>query len=93
MKGSEWLNLNMVDPMATLSAARFDIHAKLPAGGSEEQVPQMLQALLVDRFKLAAHREQKEQNVYALVVGQDGSKLEPSPPVVIDHLEKTPTED
>jgi len=84
VKGPEWLNINTVDPtamaMAMLSAARFDIHAKLPAGASEEQVPQMLQVLLVDRFKLAVHREQKEENVYALVVGKNGAKLEPSPP-------------
>jgi uncharacterized protein (TIGR03435 family) len=80
MKGPEWLNVNMTDPMALLSAPRFDIHAKLPAGGSQGQVPEMLQALLTDRFKLAAHHEQKEQNVYALVVGKNGAKLEPSPP-------------
>lgn len=78
MKAPDWLNIN--DPLATISAARFDIHAKLPSGGTEEQVPQMLQALLAERFKLATHREQKEQNVYALVVGKDGPKLEPSPP-------------
>jgi uncharacterized protein (TIGR03435 family) len=39
----------------------------------------MLQALLAERFKMATHREQKEQNVYALVVGKNGAKLEPSP--------------
>ena len=77
MKAPDWLKLN--DPMAALSAVRFDIHAKLPSGGTEEQVPQMLQALLAERFKLATHHEQKEQNVYALVVGKDGPKLEPSP--------------
>jgi len=78
MKGPDWLKVN--DPLAAISAARFDVHAKLPAGGSEDQVPQMLQALLADRFKLVAHREQKEQNVYALVVGKNGAKVEPSAP-------------
>jgi uncharacterized protein (TIGR03435 family) len=68
------------DPLAVLNATRFDIHAKISAGATEEQVPAMLQALLVDRFKLAFHRDSKEQNVYALVVGKDGPKLEPSPP-------------
>src|SRR5215467_15792552 len=37
MKAPDWLNLS--DPIAALSAARFDIHAKLPSGGTEEQVP------------------------------------------------------
>jgi uncharacterized protein (TIGR03435 family) len=78
MKTPSWLNTG--DPLAALTATRFNIHAKLPSGMSEEQVPQMLQALLVERFKLAYHRETKEQNAYALVVGKEGSKLEPSPP-------------
>jgi len=78
LTGPSWLKPS--DPMAMMSATRFDIHAKLPAGASEAQVPEMLQALLVERFKLAFHRESKEQNVYALVVGKGGSKLEPSAP-------------
>jgi len=40
----------------------------------------MLQALLADRFKLAIHRENKEQAVYALVVAKGGSKLKESVP-------------
>jgi uncharacterized protein (TIGR03435 family) len=78
MTGPSWLSVG--NPLEALSATRFNIHAKLPSGGSEEQVPDMLQALLADRFKLTFHRETKEQNAYALVVGKDGSKLEPSPP-------------
>jgi uncharacterized protein (TIGR03435 family) len=76
--GPDWLKSN--DPLAAMSATRFNIHAKLPPGASEEQVPQMLQALLAERFKLTFHRDRKEQNAYALVIGKDGSKLEPSPP-------------
>jgi uncharacterized protein (TIGR03435 family) len=59
---------------------RFDILAKLPDGASEKQVPEMLQALLADRFKLAIHRENKERSVYALVVGKDGPKLKEAAP-------------
>jgi uncharacterized protein (TIGR03435 family) len=58
-----------------MSAQRFDIVAKIPEGASKEQVPEMLQALLAERFKLAIHRDSKEQTVYALVVGKSGSKL------------------
>lgn len=53
----------------------FDIVAKMPEGATKEQVPQMLQALLADRFKLTLHRDKKEQSVYALVVGKGGSKM------------------
>ena len=59
---------------------RFDILAKLPEGASADQAPEMLQDLLVKRFKLAVHRETKEHAVYALVVGKNGPKLMEAPP-------------
>jgi uncharacterized protein (TIGR03435 family) len=65
---------------SVLTGARFDIHATLPAGATPEDVPEMLQSLLAERWKLAYHIEKREQQVYALVVGKDGPKLEPSPP-------------
>jgi uncharacterized protein (TIGR03435 family) len=40
----------------------------------------MLQALLVDRCKLAVHREVKEVPVYSLVVGKNGPKFKPTNP-------------
>jgi len=43
-------------------------------------VPEMLQALLAERFKLTVHRESKEQAVYALVVGKNGPKLKEALP-------------
>src|ERR1017187_7864415 len=49
-----------------MSAQRFDILAKMPEGATKEQVPDMLQALLVERFKLTFHRDNKEHSVYAL---------------------------
>jgi uncharacterized protein (TIGR03435 family) len=81
-----------------LTRARFDILAKLPDGASPGQVPEMLQTLLGERFKLALHRDTKEFPVYALVVAKDGPKLTPRPadfdpatksdvrPVTIDGL-------
>jgi uncharacterized protein (TIGR03435 family) len=59
---------------------RFDVLAKLPDGASKDQVPEMLQALLAERFKLSIHRDTKEQAVYALVVGKNGLKMKESPP-------------
>jgi uncharacterized protein (TIGR03435 family) len=63
-----------------LNAPRFDIHATLPAGRTTEQVPEMLQALLAERFKLTYHRETKDQPVYALIVGKGGLRLVGSGP-------------
>ncbi len=61
-----------------MTGARFEISAKLPPGASADQIPEMLQALLAERFKLEIRREQKEQSVYALVVGNGGPKLKPA---------------
>ena len=63
---------------AGLTGQRFDIVANLPEGATKEQVPQMLQALLAERFKLVIHRETKDQPVYALVVSKGGAKVKES---------------
>jgi uncharacterized protein (TIGR03435 family) len=62
-----------------LTATRFEIHATFPPGATKDDVPEMLQSLLAERFKLQYHSEKREQNIYALVVGKDGAKLEKSP--------------
>jgi uncharacterized protein (TIGR03435 family) len=59
-----------------LDSDRFDIVAKVPEGVPNDQIPEMLQSLLNERFKLTLHREKKEMPVYALVVGKNGPKLE-----------------
>jgi len=63
----------------------FDISATMPQGASEGQVPEMLRALLADRFKLAVHRESKETSIYALVVGKDGLKMKEAAPLADDQ--------
>jgi uncharacterized protein (TIGR03435 family) len=54
---------------------RFDIAARLPDGATKDDVPEMLRALLAERFKLATHREMSEQPVLGLVIGKSGPKL------------------
>ncbi|HYA18594.1 MAG TPA: TIGR03435 family protein [Bryobacteraceae bacterium] len=61
-----------------LDNARFDITAKLPAGVREDQIPEMLQSLLAERFKLSIRHDRKEQPVYALTPGKDGPRLKPA---------------
>jgi uncharacterized protein (TIGR03435 family) len=69
ISGPEWLN-----------AERYNIHAKMPAGASRDQIPEMMQALLAERFKLALHRSTTDQQVYGLIVAKDGLKLKESAP-------------
>jgi uncharacterized protein (TIGR03435 family) len=64
-----------------MSNVRFTVDAKLPAGATTEQIPEMFQSLLEERFKLTWRREPKEMQVYALVVGKDGPKLKPAQPL------------
>jgi uncharacterized protein (TIGR03435 family) len=75
---------------AWLATERFDIVAKIPEGASKDDAPQMLQALLEERFKLAAHRNTQEQPVLALLVGKDGPKLKESPPTTEPVDENAP---
>lgn len=69
---------NQLSGPGWMQTQRFDIVAKIPSGVSKDQVPEMVQALLAGRFKLTIHRENKEQSVYALVVGKSGFSLEES---------------
>ena len=66
-----------------LADERFDVVAKPPSGVQLDWYkPQvykpMLQRLLVDRFKLAFHRETKTLPAYALVADKGGTKVEPA---------------
>jgi uncharacterized protein (TIGR03435 family) len=58
---------------------RFDIDATLPAGATEKDVPELLQALLAERFGLRFHREESGQPIYALIVGKNGHKTQAAP--------------
>jgi len=69
LTGPEWMQ-----------SQRFDIAAKLPAGATADQVPEMLQKLLADRFKLTVHRENKDMPVVAIVIAKNGPRLEPASP-------------
>lgn len=73
-----------------MKSQRFDIEAELPEGAAKTQVPEMLQALLAERFKLSLHRQTKDQPVYALVVGKGGSRLKPSAPDADAPVAETP---
>lgn len=60
-----------------LETAGWDIDARYPAGTNQSQQPQMMQAMLADRFRLLTHRETSMQPVYVLTVAKNGLKLAP----------------
>lgn len=70
--------LNGPDWLQGMGAPRFDIQAKMPEGATEDQIPQMLQGLLAERFGLKFHKDSKERNVYELVIAASGLKIKPS---------------
>jgi uncharacterized protein (TIGR03435 family) len=65
--------------------SRWNILANLPAGTGKAEAPDMMRALLAERFKMTTHREKREQNVYQLVVAAGGVKMETSDPSTFQH--------
>src|SRR3974377_1452648 len=60
---------------------QFDIVAKAEnPDASRDEIRNMLQALLAERFKLVVHRETKEIPAYTLVLAKSGSKLKAAAP-------------
>lgn len=57
---------------------RFTVQAKAedPTKATEEQLHEMLQTLLVDRFKLKFHRENRDMPGFAMVIAKNGPKLQ-----------------
>jgi len=58
----------------------FSIAAKIPEGVGKDQLPAMLEALLVERFKLVAHKENRLVPGYALTVDKRGVKMKQTAP-------------
>jgi uncharacterized protein (TIGR03435 family) len=75
-----WLDSEKFDIQAKADSAVNDELRKLSrdAGGLVKH--RMLQALLVDRFKLTLHRETRDLPAFALVIAKNGPKLQESKP-------------
>lgn len=88
--GINYYQLSGPDWMMT---AYFDVRAKVPEGAAKEQLKDMVQAMLVERFKLVAHHETRELTEYDLVVAKSGPKFKeaaPPPPPKEDAAEGAP---
>jgi uncharacterized protein (TIGR03435 family) len=64
--GPDWIKSRQV---------RFDIVAKAPPDTPVPQLRLMLRTLLIERFKLVLHHEQREMSHLALVVAKNGPKF------------------
>ena len=62
------------------SAGTFAIEATMPANTTGAESRQMMQALLAERFKFAAHWETRQLPVYGLRTAPGKSRLKPSDP-------------
>jgi uncharacterized protein (TIGR03435 family) len=63
---------------------RFDVIATMPRGTSPDQVEQMMQRLLADRFKVVVQRDMREVPVYALGLAREDRRLGPKLTVARD---------
>jgi len=60
-----------------LDSGTYDIDAKTETGTAQgPELKRMLQTLLADRFKLSIRRETKKLQIYALIVGKNGPRLQ-----------------
>jgi uncharacterized protein (TIGR03435 family) len=57
---------------------RYDILAKAGGPASDNEMRQMLQALLLERFQMKIHRETKELPVYVLLPGKGEARVKPA---------------
>jgi len=54
-----------------LDSDRYDIVAKAPEGAPEDTLKDMARSLLIDRFKLTTHMEDRPISVFTLVAGKN----------------------
>ena len=64
---------------AWVRSDRYDVTAKPDGSVRDQQMKEMLQALLAERFQLQFHRQTQEGPIYALLIGKNGPKLQPAP--------------
>ena len=61
-----------------LDVDRYDVVAKAAGAVPEDQLRQMMQTLLADRFKLVLHRESNEMRAFVVSVAKTGLKMKES---------------
>ncbi len=73
-------DFEIIGPDWIKAEERYDIIAKAGHPASENEMRQMLQTLLQERFQMKIHRETKELPVYVLLPGKGEAKVKPAGP-------------
>lgn len=68
--------LQVIGAPGWTNTAKYDIEASAGRSIDRDEMREMLRSLLADRFKLAAHKEERESTVLSLTVAKGGPKLE-----------------
>jgi uncharacterized protein (TIGR03435 family) len=76
--GPSWLGLSKFDIQAKCDEETSRTFAKMPLKQQIRAEQTMVQALLVERFKLRTHHEMRPFQLYALVQAKSGSRMKPS---------------
>jgi uncharacterized protein (TIGR03435 family) len=74
------VNTYQISGPGWMANRKFDIVAKIPAGATREQAPEMVRQLLAERFGLETHHNTAEHSVLGLVPAKGGLKLRETPP-------------
>jgi uncharacterized protein (TIGR03435 family) len=74
------INPDAINGPGWIDSERYDLVAKSTPDATEDQLRAMLKTLLMERFKLKAHVEEKPAATYALIVAKGGPKLKESTP-------------
>jgi uncharacterized protein (TIGR03435 family) len=85
------LNPRLIVSVPLVSDSLFSIQAIMPDGATKDQLPEMLRALLEDRFHLKTHLQSMDQSGYALV--PDNGTLQLNKPREIDLATCSPWTD
>lgn len=67
-----WAGLG-VDVPAWVARTHYDIEARAPGAATKDQMRLMMQSLLVERFKLAVHKETRQAPIFALELEKQGT--------------------
>ena len=72
------VKLDDIEGPSWLESDCFEIAARMPEGATRDELPAMLQALLIERFKLAARKESRLRPGFAMMVDKGGPKVKES---------------
>jgi uncharacterized protein (TIGR03435 family) len=84
--GPGWIDSDPYDVDAKIAPEAAATLEQMPEEQRRRQMNLRLQALLADRLKLKLHFETRQEPIFAIVTGKNGSKLTPAAPSADNQL-------